>query len=89
MLGPGDFFGEGCLAGQPLRLATATAIAPSKILVVQKRAMINLLHSQHAFSDRFIAHMLARNIRIEGGVDHRYPMPSRPLFRTRLHAIME
>jgi hypothetical protein len=48
-----------------LRIATATALAPSKILVVQKRAMIHLLHSQHAFSGRFITHMLARNIRIE------------------------
>jgi len=65
MLGPGDFFGEGCLAGQPLRIATATAIAPSAVLIVEKAAMIRLLHRQHSMSDRFIAHVLTRNIRIE------------------------
>ena len=65
MLGPGDFFGEGCLAGQPLRMGSATAITPSAILLVGKQAMVRLLHRQRAMSDRFIAHMLARNIRIE------------------------
>ena len=65
MLGPGDFFGEGCLAGQPYRMGSATAIAPSAILRVEKQKMVRLLHRQHAMSDRFIAHMLARNIRIE------------------------
>jgi CRP/FNR family transcriptional regulator, cyclic AMP receptor protein len=65
MLGPGDFFGEGCLAGQPLRMGGATAIAPSTILLVGKQAMVRLLHKQRGMSDRFIAHMLARNIRIE------------------------
>jgi CRP/FNR family cyclic AMP-dependent transcriptional regulator len=65
MLGPGEFFGEGCLAGQDLRMGSATAITPSRILKVEKRAMVQLLHKQHAMSDRFIAHMLARNIRIE------------------------
>jgi len=65
MLGPGDFFGEGCLAGQPVRIGSATAITPSTVLLVQKDKMIALLHKQHAFSDRFIAHMLARNTRIE------------------------
>jgi CRP-like cAMP-binding protein len=65
MLGPGDFFGEGCLAGQRLRIGTATAIAPSAILRVGKAEMVRVLHKQHAMSDRFIAHMLARNIRIE------------------------
>ena len=65
MLGPGDFFGEGCLAGQPLRMGTATAITPSTILLVAKDKMVRLLHSEHAMSDRFISHMLARNIRIE------------------------
>jgi CRP-like cAMP-binding protein len=85
ILGPGDFFGEGCLAGQPLRTATATAIAPSTILVVQKRAMVRLLHSQPAFSDRFIAHMLARNIRIEEDlVDHLFNSSEKRLARTLL-----
>jgi CRP-like cAMP-binding protein len=65
MLGPGDFFGEGCLAGQPFRIGTATAITPSDILLVGKATMARLLHKQHAMSDRFISHMLARNIRIE------------------------
>jgi CRP/FNR family cyclic AMP-dependent transcriptional regulator len=65
MLGPGDFFGEGCLAGQPIRIGSATAITPSVVLLVAKRKMLQLLHRQHAMSDRFIAHMLARNIRIE------------------------
>ena len=65
LLGPGDFFGEGCLAGQPLRMATATAIAETTVLIVEKRRMLQLLHDQSGFSDRFITHMLARNIRIE------------------------
>jgi CRP/FNR family transcriptional regulator, cyclic AMP receptor protein len=65
MLGPGEFFGEGCLAGQALRMGSATAITPSTILLVDKEAMVQLLHKQHAMSDRFISHMLARNIRIE------------------------
>jgi len=65
MLGPGDFFGEGCLAGQPVRMGSAAAITPSVILLINKDRMIRLLHKQHAMSDRFIAHMLSRNIRIE------------------------
>jgi CRP/FNR family cyclic AMP-dependent transcriptional regulator len=65
MIGPGDFFGEGCLAGQPLRMGSATAITPSGILFVEKEKMVRLLHKQHAMSDRFISHMLSRNIRIE------------------------
>jgi CRP-like cAMP-binding protein len=65
MLGPGDFFGEGCLAGQPLRMGSATAITPSAVLLVGKQTMVRLLHKQRGMSDRFIAHMLARNIRIE------------------------
>ena len=65
MLGPGDFFGEGCLAGQPLRMGSATAVTPSVILMVRKEEMLRLLHTQHGMSDRFISHMLARNLRIE------------------------
>jgi CRP/FNR family transcriptional regulator, cyclic AMP receptor protein len=65
MLGPGDFFGEGCLAGQPVRMGSATAITPSVILLVGKDKMVRLLHQQHGMSDRFISHMLSRNIRIE------------------------
>ena len=65
MLGPGDFFGEGCLAGQPLRMGSAAAITPSTILVISKKKMARLLHEEPEMSDRFIAHMLSRNIRIE------------------------
>lgn len=65
MLGPGDFFGEGCLAGQPIRIGSATAITPSSVLVIDKKQMVKVLHKQHALSDRFIAHMLSRNVRIE------------------------
>jgi CRP-like cAMP-binding protein len=64
-LGPGDFFGEGCLAGQPVRKGSATAITPSAILSVGKEKMVRLLRQQRAVSDRFIAHILSRNIRIE------------------------
>ena len=85
MFGPGDFFGEGCLAGQPVRIATATAVETSAVLVIQKRAMIKLLHSQHSFSDRFITHMLARNIRIEEDlVDHLFNSSEKRLARTLL-----
>ncbi len=65
MLGPGDFFGEGCLAGQPIRIGSATAVAPSNVLVIEKKQMIDVLHRQHALSDRFISHMLSRHVRIE------------------------
>jgi CRP-like cAMP-binding protein len=65
LLGPADFFGEGCLAGQPIRMGSATAITPSTILLINKRRMVELLHRQRAMSDRFIAHMLARKISIE------------------------
>jgi CRP-like cAMP-binding protein len=59
------FFGEGCLVGQPYRMATATAIAASTIIVVEKQDMVRHLHAQPAFAERFLTHMLTRNIRIE------------------------
>jgi CRP/FNR family cyclic AMP-dependent transcriptional regulator len=65
ILGPGDFFGEGCLAGQPVRMGTASAITRSTVLLIQKSEMFKVLHEQHDLSDRFISFMLARNIRIE------------------------
>jgi CRP/FNR family cyclic AMP-dependent transcriptional regulator len=65
MLGPGDFFGEGALADQPVRIGTATAMTESTVLAIEKQEMIRVLHEQPAFSDRFIAYMLARNIRVE------------------------
>jgi CRP/FNR family cyclic AMP-dependent transcriptional regulator len=62
VLGPGDFLGEGCLSGQPIRLSTAIAIAPSTLLVVEKEEMIRVLHEEHELSDRFISYLLSRNI---------------------------
>lgn len=65
ILGAGHFFGEGCVAGQRVRMATAAAIAPSSLLRIEKNAMIRVLHEQHSFSDFFIRHVVSRNIRIE------------------------
>jgi CRP/FNR family transcriptional regulator, cyclic AMP receptor protein len=65
MLGPGDFFGEGCLAGQPVCMGTATAIVPTSLLFIGKKEMMRLLQSERALSDLFISHMLTRNLRIE------------------------
>jgi CRP/FNR family transcriptional regulator, cyclic AMP receptor protein len=65
LLGPGDFFGEGCLAGQPRRMGAATAITATTVLRIPKREMQRTLHEQSALADRFLEHMLARNIRIE------------------------
>ena len=65
MLGPGEFFGEGSLAGQPFRMGNATALTLSAILVLKKQRMIRLLHEQPDLADRFITHMLGTNIRIE------------------------
>jgi CRP/FNR family transcriptional regulator, cyclic AMP receptor protein len=85
MLGPGEFFGEGCLAGQPVRMGNATATTDSTILLVDKDQMVRLLHQQHALSDRFIAHMLARNIRIEEDlIDHLFNSSQKRLARTLL-----
>jgi CRP-like cAMP-binding protein len=65
MFGPGDFFGEGCMAGQTLRMGTATAITPTTLLVIQKKEMLRVLHAEHELSDHFISYMLAHNIRVE------------------------
>ena len=85
MLGPGEFFGEGCLAGQSVRVGSATATTDSAVLLVDKDHMVGLLHKQHALSDRFIAHMLARNIRIEEDlVDQLFNSSEKRLARTLL-----
>jgi len=85
MLRAGEFFGEGCLAGQPVRMGTATATSPSSILLVDKQRMVRLLHAKHALSDRFIAHMLARNIRIEEDlIDQLFNSSEKRLARTLL-----
>ena len=65
ILNRGDFFGEGCLAAQPRRMATASAMSASTVLVIPKARMLDVLHTQTAFAERFLAHMLARNIRVE------------------------
>ena len=65
ILSRGDFFGEGCLAAQPRRMATASAMSASTVLVIPKARMLDVLHTQTAFAERFLAHMLARNIRVE------------------------
>jgi cAMP-binding proteins - catabolite gene activator and regulatory subunit of cAMP-dependent protein kinases len=65
ILEPGDFFGEGCLAGQPVRMGTATRLHLAQCSTIEKSEMFKVLHEQHAFSDRFLTFMLARNIRIE------------------------
>ena len=85
LLGPGDFFGEGCLTGQPVRIGSATALVNSGVLLIEKEAMVSLLHKQHDFSDRFITHMLARNIRIEEDlVDQLFNSSEKRLARTLL-----
>jgi CRP-like cAMP-binding protein len=83
MLGPGDFFGEGALTGQPIRIGTATATA--SVLIIEKGVMLGLLRDEPAFSERFIAYMLARNIRIEADlVDHLFNSSEKRLARALL-----
>jgi CRP/FNR family transcriptional regulator, cyclic AMP receptor protein len=65
ILGEGDFFGEGCLAGQKLRMGSATAVTNCDILRIEKKVMMEALHREHTMSDMFIAYLLARNIRYE------------------------
>ena len=85
MLGRGDFFGEGGLAGQTVRIGTATAITPTTVLVIEKKEMIRMLHAEQAFSDRFIAYVLARNIRIEQDlIDQLFNSSEKRLARTLL-----
>ena len=65
MLDEGTFFGEGCLAGQPRRMSTASAVLPSKVVSIEKKAMIGLLHGEPEFAELFTAYVLSRNVRIE------------------------
>jgi CRP-like cAMP-binding protein len=65
VLGPGDFLGEGCVAGQSVRMETATAIKPTAVLVIDKNEMRRMLHAEHTLPGRFISYMLTRNIRVE------------------------
>ena len=85
ILGAGDFFGEGCLAGQSVRFGTATAITTASVLVIEKSEMFKVLHQEHDLSDRFIRFMLERNIRIEEDlVDQLFNSSEKRLARTLL-----
>ena len=84
-LRPGDFLGEGALADHPVRLETARATEPTTVLVIPKRQMTRLLHSEHAFSDRFITYMLLRNARLEADlVDQLFNSSEKRLARALL-----
>jgi len=85
MLKPGNFIGEGALAGQPVRIATATAATPVTVLAIGLKEMIRVLHAEHAFSDRFISYMVERNIRIEEDlIDQLFNSSEKRLARTLL-----
>jgi CRP/FNR family cyclic AMP-dependent transcriptional regulator len=85
LLGAGDFLGEGCLAGQPVRMATATAISSSSIVRLEKEAMIRVLHEEPAFSEMFLSYVLSRNMRIEEDlVDQLFNSSERRLARVLL-----
>jgi CRP/FNR family cyclic AMP-dependent transcriptional regulator len=90
MLGAGDFFGEGGLAGQVVRLGTATALAHTTLLAIDRKEMIRKLHAEHAFSERFVANMLARNIRIEEDlIDQLFNGSEKRLARTLLLLLVQ
>ena len=85
MFGPTDFFGEGCMAGQTLRMGTTRAVTPSTVLVMQKNELARVLHVEHELSDHFIAYMLAHNIRVEEDlVDQLFNSSEKRLARTLL-----
>jgi len=85
MLGTGDFFGEGALAGQPLRMASAVTTTQVELMCIPKEDMLRLLHDEHWLSDRFLAYVLARNIRVEADlVDQLFNSSEKRLARTLL-----
>jgi len=85
MFGPTDFFGEGCMAGQLLRMGTATAVTPTTLLVMQKEELLRVLHAEHELSDHFIAYMLSHNIRVEEDlIDQLFNSSEKRLARTLL-----
>ncbi len=85
VLDVGHFFGEGCLVGQQQRMSTASAMVPSTIVVVEKADMVTQLHTQPRFADRFLTHMLTRNIRIEEDlIDQLFNSSEKRLARTLL-----
>jgi CRP-like cAMP-binding protein len=85
MFGPSDFFGEGCMAGQTIRMGTATAITPTTLLVIEKDELLRVLHTEHDLSDHFISYMLAHNIRVEEDLmDQLFNSSEKRLARTLL-----
>jgi|SRR5450631_2841257 CRP/FNR family cyclic AMP-dependent transcriptional regulator len=85
IFGTGDFFGEGGMAGQTVRMGTATAIVPTTVLVIGKDEMIRVLHAEHELSDLFVAYMLTRNIRVEADlIDQLFNSTEKRLARTLL-----
>ena len=85
MFGPTDFFGEGCMAGQTIRMGTATAITPTTLLVIEKEELLRVLHAEQELSDHFIRYMLAHNIRVEEDlVDQLFNSSEKRLARTLL-----
>jgi CRP/FNR family transcriptional regulator, cyclic AMP receptor protein len=85
VLDAGHFFGEGCMAGQTHRMATATAMSDCTILVIEQQEMVRHLHAEPTFADRFLAHMLTRNIRIEEDlIDQLFNSSEKRLARTLL-----
>lgn len=85
MFGPSDFFGEGCMAGQAIRMGTATAVTPTTVLVIDKNEMLRVLHAEHQLSDHFIGYMLAHNIRVEEDlIDQLFNSSEKRLARTLL-----
>jgi CRP/FNR family transcriptional regulator, cyclic AMP receptor protein len=85
MFGPSDFFGEGCMAGQTVRMGTATAITPTTLLVMEKNELLRALHTEHRLSDHFIRYMLAHNIQVEEDlIDQLFNSSEKRLARTLL-----
>jgi CRP/FNR family cyclic AMP-dependent transcriptional regulator len=82
LLDEGDFFGEGCLTGQPLRICSATAIADCALMRIEKKAMMEVLHREQELSDMFVAYLLVRNIRYEADlIDHLFNSSEKRLAR--------
>src|SRR5271168_1759700 len=85
MFGPTDFFGEGCMAGQTVRMGTATAVTPTTLLMIEKSELLRVLHAEHELSDHFILYMLGHNIRVEEDlVDQLFNSSEKRLARTLL-----
>jgi len=85
MFGPTDFFGEGCMAGQSIRMGTTSAVTPTTVLVIQKEELLRVLHAEHELSDHFISYMLAHNIRVEEDlIDQLFNSSEKRLARTLL-----